>query len=296
MDRLLSWWRGSPPAEPDASPAPLPFDCRIGEFQILEPLGDGGTATVYAARDGEGRDAAIKIPHRGVLSDREFVETFRREAELGVSLRHPSIVKVLAAGAYATPAFPQVPYFVMERLHGRELIAVLREEGRLPQALALSITRAIADALDWAHQRGVVHRDISPANVFLTSQRAVKVMDFGISAAPAARSGRRRGMGRGTPEYLAPERIADAGLAEPRVDLYALGCVLYEMLAGKPPFTADRPEEVLRQHVHAPVPPLPADVEVSRELQAVLRHLLEKDPARRYGSAREVLVDLAELV
>ena len=306
MDRLLSWWKGSgraqgpaqgPEAGPEepSGPAPLPVDHRVGGYQITGPLGQGGTATVYAAQDGAGQEAAVKIPLRASLGDAEFVATFQREAELGVTLRHPSIVRVLAAGSYATPDFPVVPFFAMERLRGRDLKHFLREAGRLPQEMALPIARAVADALDWAHQRGVVHRDISPSNVFLTARRSVKVMDFGISAADTGQGGPRRGICRGTPEYFAPERVADVQSADPRVDLYALGCVLYEMLAGHPPFSADRPEEVLRLQVEAPVPPLPPEIPVAPGLRRILARLLEKDPERRYQSAREVLNALADL-
>lgn len=290
MDRLLSWWKGAR-IEPGTR-APLPLDRKVGEFRLGEVLGDGGTATVYAAVDDQDRTAAVKIPHLGPLAEREFVATFRREAELGVSLRHPSIVKVLKAGTYAAPGHPEVPYFAMELLQGRDLRSVLQQDGPLEPVQAAAIARAIADALDWAHHRGVTHRDISPSNVFLTQGRAVKVMDFGISGI-AERGGPARGLARGTPEYLAPERIADWRRADPGIDLYALGCVLFEMLTGHPPFRSDKPEEVLRMHQHDPVPAIPG---LPTGLERVLHRLLEKDPGRRYGSAREVLVDLADLV
>ncbi len=269
----------------------------MGGFRILGVLGQGGTATVYEAEASEGHPAAVKIPHRGPLSDREFVANFRREAEVGVDLRHPSIVRVLEAGVYAACGFREIPYFAMERLHGQDLGRVLRDRGRLPQQLALRITRALADALDWAHQRGVVHRDISPSNIFLTDHKSVKVMDFGISAV-CSRRGRDqqgRGLGLGTPAYLAPERVADDRLVDPRVDQYALGCVLYEMLTGRPPFVAEKAEDVLRMHLSREVPPLPLEVEVAPGVQRILARLLQKDPASRYPSARELLVDLAEL-
>lgn len=278
-------------------PAPLPLDGRVGGFRILGVLGQGGTATVYEAEASEGAPAAIKIPHRGPLSDREFVANFRREAEVGVDLRHPSIVRVLEAGVYAAPGFREIPYFAMERLSGQDLGRILRNRGRLPQQLALRITRALADALDWAHQRGVVHRDISPSNIFLTEHKSVKIMDFGISAV-CSRQGlhqQGQGLGLGTPAYLAPERVSDDRLADPRVDLYSLGCVLYEMLTGRPPFVAEKAEEVLRMHRDREVPPLPLDVEVSPRLQRILMRLLRKAPSSRYPSARELLVDLAEV-
>lgn len=290
MDRLLSWFK-KPPAVDDGARAPLPPGGRVDGFTLGEVLGDGGTATVYRAVDAEGREAAVKIPHLALIEDREFVETFRREAEIGVSLRHPSIVKVLQAGVYGKD---EVPWFAMELLQGRDLRSLLAEEGPLPPERVAQISRGVADALEWAHHRGVVHRDVSPGNVFLTNQRGVKVMDFGIGAASWARPGRQvRGMKLGTPEYLAPERLADSRSADPRVDLYSLGCVMFEMLEGHPPFRASSPEEVLRRQRDAPVPPFTRPVPA--RLAAVVRRLLEKDPARRYASAREVMVDLAEL-
>jgi len=296
MEGLRSWWRRPAELLEDSRPAPLPPNREVAGFQIGEVLGDGGTATVYAARGPEGADAALKIPHRGLLGDREFVAAFRREADLGASLRHPSIVRVHLAGAYRLPELSEVPFFAMERLRGCDLRCWLHQEGRLEPRLALAIARAIADALDWAHHRGVVHRDIAPSNIFLTRQKAVKVMDFGISAVCHERRQGGGGPGRGTPAYLAPERLRDLRLADPRVDLYSLGCVLYEMLAGRPPFQGEKPDQILRQHLEAPVPALPVEVMVPWRASRLLARLLEKDPERRCASAREVLAELAELV
>lgn len=296
MEGFRAWWRRPAALLEDSRPAPLPPERKLAGFEIGEILGDGGTATVYAARGPDRAEAALKIPHRGLLRDLEFVVAFRREAELGTSLRHPSIVRAYLAGAYRLPDALEVPFFAMERLRGRDLRSWLHEEGRLEPGLALAVARAIADALDWAHHRGVVHRDISPANIFLTCQKAVKVMDFGISAVCHERRRGGGGPGWGTPAYLAPERLRDRHLADPRMDLYSLGCVLYEMLAGRPPFQGDPPDQVLRQHLEAPVPALPVEVLVPWRVHRLLARLLEKDPQRRCASAREVLAELAEVL
>ena len=296
MASLRSWWHKPAVLLEDSRPAPLPCDRMVGGFQVGQTLGDGGTATVYEARGPDGAEAALKIPHRGLLRDPEFVAAFRREAELGTSLRHPSIVRVHLAGVYRLPDFREVPFFAMERLRGRDLQGWLHQEGRLETGLALAIARAIADALDWAHHRGVVHRDISPGNIFLTCQKSVKVMDFGISALCHERRPGAGGPGRGTPAYLAPERLRNSHLADPRVDLYSLGCVLYEMLAGRPPFQGEQPDQVLRQHLEAPAPALPVEVTVPWRASRLVARLLEKDPERRCATAREVLAELAELL
>lgn len=277
-------------------PSPLPSSGRLGDFVLGKMLADGGTATVYAAQDPNGQVVAVKIPHRGPLRFGNFVATFEREAQIGIDLRHPSIVRVLDAGTYRAAGFSRVPYFVMEYLEGQELDSIL-EAGPLTESEAISVARGVADALSWAHARGVIHRDISPRNIFVTSKRAVKVMDFGISTvtSKAGRNKKARGLNYGTPEYLAPERMQDSGAADERSDLYALGCVLYEMLAGKPPYTGESPEKVVMAHVKAPIPSLAAEGLASPGLDAVITKLLAKSPKHRFQSANELIARLAEL-
>lgn len=278
-------------------PAPLPKDGKVGEFVLGPMLADGGTATVYSAKDPAGTVVAVKIPHRGPLRFRNFVVTFEREAQIGIDLRHPSIVRVLDAGTYRASGYPKVPYFVMEFLDGQELDSILAT-GPLTEHEAIGVARGVADALSWAHARGVIHRDISPRNVFVTNRRAVKVMDFGISTvtSKAGRSKRARGLSYGTPEYLAPERMQDSGMADERSDLYALGCVLFEMLAGHPPYQAETPEKVVMAHVKSPIPSLADLGRASSALDAVVMKLLAKDPKQRFQSASEVTAKLADLI
>lgn len=279
-----------------ADPAPLPAEGRLGTFKLGPMIADGGMATVYMGKDEQHSPVAIKIPHRGPLRSASFVKTFEREAQIGVDLRHPSIVRVLQAGTYKAPGLKRVPYFVMEYLEGQELDGILRL-GPLPEKEAINVARGVADALQWAHARGVIHRDISPRNIFVTSRKGVKVMDFGISAVNTrgARGPRARGLAYGTPEYLAPERMADFGVADERSDLYSLGCVLYEMLAGRPPFQADTPEKTLLAHRKTPVPSLFDQGLASRPLDEVVMKLLAKDPKHRFQTAGEVTSKLADL-
>ncbi len=274
--------------------APMPEDNKLGQYFISRLLADGGTAAVFRATDPSGGVVAIKIPHADQLQDRNFVATFQREAEIGVELRHPSIVKVLEAGSYKRGRFPKIPYFVMEYLEGQDLSNVLKDQGRIEPLRAAQIARAVADALQWAHHRGVVHRDVTPRNIFITTRSAVKVMDFGISTV-RSRTGKRAQQGValnfGTPHYMAPERVSQPKPDE-RSDLYALGCVFFEMLTGKPPFHAKTGGEVLKMHRKDPVPDFQAPAEVKR----IVLKLLEKDPAKRYQKAAEVTSDLADLV
>lgn len=283
--------------DPALRRSPLPPDGKLGDLRLGELLGDGGTASVYRATTPDGRGRAVKIPHRDALGDPDFVKSFFREAEVGATLAHPSIVRVYDVGRYRAEGV-EVPYFSMELLEGEDLRSLLHREGTLGEERMRQIVRAVADALDWAHERGVVHRDVKPANIFIVPRmRAIKVTDFGISAVSALRHGVEAARGvavMGTPEYLAPERLELAGQVDPRSDLYALGCTMYEMLTGLPPYRADTPAEVLRLQREAALPPM-GDAAVSARVKAIVGRLLEKDPGRRFQTARELTNALADL-
>jgi serine/threonine-protein kinase len=272
--------------------APLPKSGVINHFTVGQLIADGGTATVYMGADPQSKAVAIKVPHLNMLTDRQFVNSFRHEATVGLELQHPSIVKVLDVGSYIESGL-SVPYFVMEYLDGEDLRTVLDREKTLNADLVTEIGRVVADALEWAHRRGVTHRDISPQNIFLTRNKMIKVTDFGISAISTRKGKDEQGVALGTPEYMAPERIRDPQSADPRSDLYALGCVMYEMLAGKPPFVEDDVRALVKMHLEKPVPPLPGTV--TRDLASIVMRLLEKDPKKRYQDARLVTSDLADL-
>lgn len=278
------------------TPAHLPANRKLGDYLVLETIGIGGNATVYKAKSPQGDLVAIKVPHLEAIRQKGFRAAFQAEAEAGVDLVHPSIVKVLGTGQFTDSGGRSIPFFVMEYLEGEDLSHRLRDCGRLEASEAAQIARAVADALAWAHRRGVQHRDISPKNIFLTTNKRVKVMDFGISTLFQRGSFQSipEGPSFGTPHYLAPERTSNT-TADPRSDLYSLGCVLYEMLVGKPPFDAENLRALLMLHRKQPAPPPSTKVKVPQALEDIVMKLLEKDPNQRYQDAAQVTAALADL-
>jgi serine/threonine-protein kinase len=286
------------PVDPNVvTPAHLPSDRKLGEYLVLETIGIGGNATVYRAKAPTGETVAIKVPHLETLRQRGFRATFDAEAQVGLNLVHPSIVKVTATGEFVDNQKRKVPFFVMENLEGEDLNHRLREVGRLDPKEAAQIARVAADALAWAHHRGIQHRDISPKNIFITKTRQIKIMDFGISTIfkRGDRAGSSGAVNVGTPQYLAPERTSRTD-SDARSDLYSLGCVLYEMLTGKPPFEAESPRALLMLHRKQSVIPPSKRVEVPRQLEEIVMKLLEKDPDKRYQDAGQVTAALADLL
>lgn len=287
------------PADPNGvTPAHLPSDRKLGDYRVLETIGIGGNATVYKAKSASGEVVAVKVPHLETLRQKEFRATFEREAQVGVNLLHPSIVKTIGTGEFIDQAKRKVPFFVMEFLEGEDLSQRLRNVGRLDPREAAQIARMVADALSWAHHRGIQHRDISPKNIFLTKTRQVKVMDFGISTVfkRGDKVGKAGGaLNFGTPQYLAPERTSRLD-TDSRSDLYSLGCVLYEMLTGKPPFEAESPKAVLMLHRKQAVIPPSTKVDIPKPLEEIVMKLLEKDPEKRYQEASQVTAALADLL
>lgn len=281
------------------TPAHLPSNRKLGNYLVLETVGVGGNATVYRAKSlEEDETVAIKVPHLETLRVKNFQKTFEAEAQAGVNLVHPSIVKTYGIGEFKDAQSRKIPFFVMENLEGEDLREILKREGKLDPKRVTLIARVVADTIGWAHRKGVIHRDISPQNIFVTKNRQIKVMDFGIST--AFKRGTKQGKGGGalnfgTPAYLAPERTSRAD-NDPRSDLYSLGCVMYEMLTGQPPFTAESPRAVLMLHRKAHVVPPSQKVELPAELEAIVMKLLEKDPNKRYQDAGEVTAALADLL
>jgi predicted Ser/Thr protein kinase len=265
---------------------------KIGAYELSGILGRGGMATTYrATRAGEGRDVALKVPHEGCLTDETFVARFLREGELGEQLHHPRIVRILEAGEARGR-----PYLAMELIEGHTLKSVLKEHGPMALRRALEIAHAIAEALDYAHAKGVVHRDLKPENVMLLGDGTLKVMDFGIARLADRPGLTTSNLFLGTPLYAAPEMV-DPKHVDHRVDLYALGIILFEMLEGTVPFVADSPYRVLEMHMNEP---LPARERLSRPVAEpvwrVVARLCEKEPAARYPSAQALLVELNQLL
>ena len=264
-----------------------------GRYSLRDPLGHGGMAEVFLAHDDVlNRDVALKILREQYADDEGFVERFRREAQSAASLNHPHTVHVYDWGRSEDGA---AYYMAMEYVPGGTLKDYILAEGPLPPRTAVQVASQIAEALEAAHARGVVHRDVKPQNVLLTTSGEAKVTDFGIAQAASATTTSRSGLILGTAGYMPPEQ-AKGGSVGPQSDLYSLGVVLYEMLTGEVPYEAHTPGIVATKHLaELPRSPREANPEVSEEIDALTLRLLAKNPADRYGSATELLGDLRRI-
>ncbi|MFI6758278.1 Stk1 family PASTA domain-containing Ser/Thr kinase [Micromonospora sp. NPDC050417] len=266
-----------------------------GRYQVGELLGYGGMAEVHRGRDLRlGRDVAIKMLRTDLARDATFQMRFRREAQNAASLNHPAIVAVYDTGEEIAPTGETLPFIVMEFVNGRTLKEVLAAEGRLMPRRALEISADICAALEFSHRHGIIHRDIKPGNVMLTLNGQVKVMDFGIARALAsgATTMTQTSAVIGTAQYLSPEQ-ARGEPVDARSDVYAAGCVIFELLCGHPPFVGDSPVSVAYQHVRED-PPAPSDInrDVTPPIDAIVLKALSKNPLNRYQSAAEMRADL----
>lgn len=262
-----------------------------GRYQIEALLGQGGMAAVYRGRDLRlGRPVAIKLLHQHYAADDEFLQRFKHEALSAAHLSaHPNIVDVYDVGQDGA-----INYIVMELIEGQDLKALLRREGALPPARALAIAAQIADALDYAHRRGLVHRDVKPQNILVTPDGQVRITDFGIAKSHLSTAVTQTGITFGTADYISPEQ-AQGLPATPQSDIYSLGVTLYEMLTGQLPFQGANPMAVALQHIQQPPPPLrrfnPA---IAPALEQIVLRLLAKDPQQRPASAAEVAQQLRD--
>jgi tRNA A-37 threonylcarbamoyl transferase component Bud32 len=251
-----------------------------GRYRLVRRIASGGMGEVWEADDTVlGRRVALKVLVEELAADRRATRRFVREARATARLTHPNVARVYDFGRDGG-----APFLVMELLQGQTLADRLAA-GPLPPAEAARIAASVADALDAAHQLGIVHRDVKPANVMLTPAGDVKVMDFGIAAA-ADETNSTTGSGLyATVAYVSPERVAGEP-ATPASDVYSLGAVLYELLCGRPPFTGSTPALVARAHLHDPPPPLRQLAPwVPPRLAEAAEAALAKDPARRPSSA-----------
>ncbi len=267
-------------------------------YEIGDTLGRGGMAEVHEAYDLRlGRRVAVKILRPELARDPSFHQRFRREAHSAAGLNHPNIVAVYDTGEDTLGSGPSavtVPYIVMEHVDGMTLRQLLASGRRLLPERALEITSGILAALDYSHRHGIVHRDIKPANVMLTKSGEVKVMDFGIARALASQGQTMTATSQvmGTAQYLSPEQ-ARGEVVDARSDLYSTGCVLYELLTGRPPFIGESPVSVAYQHVsEQPTPPSEIDSQVLPQVDAVVMRSLAKNPDDRYQSANEFKADI----
>jgi len=265
-----------------------------GRYELDGVVGRGGMAEVYRARDIRlDRIVAVKTLREDLARDQTFQARFRREAQSAASLNNPSIVAVYDTGEDTTGG-SHIPYIVMEYVDGRTLRDLLRDDRRLLPERALEITDGVLRALEYSHRSGIVHRDIKPGNVMLTRSGQVKVMDFGIARAvsDAQATMTQTAQVIGTAQYLSPEQ-ARGERVDARSDLYSTGCLLYELLTGRPPFLGDSPVAIAYQHVREnPIPPSRVDPEVPQWADAIVLRAMAKDPRDRYQSAAEMRADI----
>ncbi|MBM3660129.1 MAG: Stk1 family PASTA domain-containing Ser/Thr kinase [Actinobacteria bacterium] len=267
-------------------------DVFANRYEIERELARGGMADVYLATDRQlRRKVAVKVLFPEFARDPSFVERFRREAQNAASLNHPNICAVYDWGQERGTY-----YIVMEYVEGRSLRDIIRAEGQVPAVAAARIAAELADALAFAHRRGVIHRDVKPGNVLITGTGQVKLTDFGIAANQfdASQGLTQTGAVMGTATYFSPEQ-AQGHPVDGRSDVYALGVVLYEMLTGVPPFSGESPVAVAMKHVREVPPPMTVRVpDVPTQLQAIVNAALTKEIEVRYQSAEEMRVDLVD--
>jgi eukaryotic-like serine/threonine-protein kinase len=300
-------WRGAttepvsaesvPTAERAAGAASDPLAGRVldGKYEIVAPLGTGGMGTVYRARRVLiGDDVAVKVLHQKLTGDEKLVERFRREARAAAQLHHPNVVTIHDYGeARGAEGFA---YIVMELVRGESLRELLRREGQLDSRRAVSLMRDVCAGVGAAHRRGIVHRDVKPDNIIVTPAdedspaERVKVVDFGIAKlrdmTTESSTLTEAGTMVGTLFYMSPEQCKGEPL-DSRADVYSLGAMLHEMLAGAPPFTASSMTGLILKHVNEPPPALPADADAPPALRAAVTRALAKSPDERPSDAAE---------
>ena len=270
-----------------------------GRYEVGELIGRGGMAEVHAGYDARlGRDVAVKILRSELARDPSFLLRFRREAKSAASLNHPSIVAVFDSGEdvlfESGGADVAVPFIVMEFVRGRTLRDILHEDGPLEPMRACRLMAQVLHALNYSHEHGIIHRDIKPANVMVDAHERAKVMDFGIARAIAdtAATMTNTSIVVGTAQYLSPEQAQGRDI-DARSDLYSAGCLLHELVTGRPPFVGDSPVAIAYQHVgEPPQPPSVHAPDVPANLDVVILHALAKNPEDRYQSGEEFAQDL----
>ncbi|HEX2621385.1 MAG TPA: protein kinase, partial [Phototrophicaceae bacterium] len=269
---------------------------KLGRYEILERIGRGGMAQVYKAHDMNlDRLVAVKVLHDHLSDDPTFKERFEREAKFVASFNHPNIVQVYDFDSVER-AGERLYYMVMPYVIGntlREELETLGTQDKLiDQERVLQIARNLANALDYAHKRGMVHRDVKPGNILFDEHGQAILMDFGIARLVAASNLTQEGLTVGTPAYMSPEQATGA-MVDARSDIYALGVIVYEMIAGQTPFHDDGSISVLLKHLNEPVPSLSTFLHMSSpSVDAVVFQALAKDPEDRYQTAQAFVDDL----
>ena len=263
-----------------------------GRYELIEKIGEGGMAVVYKGKDRLlNRYVAIKILRPEYTKDEQFIESFRRESQAAAGLSHPNIV-----GVYDVGKEGNIHFIVMELIDGKTLSEVIKEKGRLEYKEAINITLQVASALSLAHKNQIIHRDIKPHNILITSTGVAKLADFGIAKAVSAATiagGSNKIMG--SVHYFSPEQARGAYVDE-RSDIYSLGIVLFEMLTGKVPFDGDNPVSIALMHINDPMPSLTKEVPgVPPQLEKILNKATEKYQSNRYRNVDEMISDLEDI-
>ncbi len=265
-------------------------------YELGEVLGYGGMSEVHRGLDTRlGRDVAVKVLRADLARDPQFQMRFRREAQNAAALNHPAIVAVYDTGEVSSE-FGPLPYIVMEYVDGQTLREIVKTTGPMTQQKVIEVMADVCAALDFSHRHQIIHRDVKPANIMINRAGAVKVMDFGIARALGeGQNVTQTAAVIGTAQYLSPEQ-ARGEAVDARSDVYAVGCVLYELLTGEPPFTGDTPVAVAYQHVREdPKPPSEVNPSIPPALDAVVLKALSKNPLNRYQSAAEMRSDLVRV-
>lgn len=257
-------------------------------YKIIDKLGSGGMAEVYRAEDTIlNRIVAIKVLHSQFATQRDFVERLRREAQSAANLNHPNIVSIHDWGSEENNYF-----IVMEYIEGKTLKEIIEAEAPLAPERAINIAIKVCSALEFAHKREIIHRDVKPQNIVITPEGEIKVTDFGIARAGAATPMTQTGSIMGTAQYISPEQ-AQGRIVQRTSDIYSLGVVLYEMLTGRPPFSGENPVSIAFKQVHEqPISPRKINPDIPESLERVILRSLAKNPVDRYQSALQVQADL----
>ena len=274
--------------DPTGAVHPLAVGDMLGQYKLVELIAIGGMGLVYRAYDPSlERYVAIKVLAPELASDPEIAQRFLTEARAAAALNHPNVVHVYTAGNQAG-----IVYFVMELVAGQQIEALLTQQQQLPVREAVEFIRQAALGLQHAHQHGLIHGDVKPANFLVSESGAVKVTDFGLVQRVKAKAGPATETLYGTPGYISPEAIAGQP-TDHRSDIYSLGATLFHMLAGQPPFIGATPEQTLRLHAQAPVPSIQTfNPNVPPALAQIIGRMLAKDPAARYQTYAELLQTL----
>jgi serine/threonine protein kinase len=277
----------------------------FGSYKVVGKIGEGGMGAVYLAEHSLiGRRAAIKVLLPEHSRNQDLIDRFFNEAKTAASLRHPALVEVFDFGIHPGSGSA---YLVMDYLEGESLATRLTTVAPFSNELTMDLGRQLARGMEVAHRHGIVHRDLKPENIFLVpdaddpGHELVKIIDFGIAkllpgGSIKSKSATSTGMLLGTPLYMAPEQCRGSGIIDHRADIYALGCILYAMLCGRPPFVFDGVGEILAAHMFQPAPALRTlNPEVSEALESLVMRTLAKDPAERPQTMAVLAIELGRL-